>query len=300
MLRPVTKPEESGFIEFNKVSRYSSGEGICFVYDATIKRSRADKPFITLHMRDINGTTIPGYVFDLRSPLFAGGEVTKVKNNLVLVEWDENYLPQFGLTFILRKVSVVTSPSVETLSKFRGTVPDLDSKMGAMKSYFEEILGMPTTMPLSVKTSSYSDYSQGRVGGLCEHYYRMLSIVRAQNHLRPTEYKQLAATFLVFILSHSNYTKAKEDGRDSIELVSSLTQRVSAIASALEMGPGCNELIHMFFGYTPKDIYVRTISQISNTVKQIDSEFALYQTIPLTQEGNAGYGTIRRYQIEKE
>ena len=300
MLKPVQSQQNSKYVEFNKISRYSSGEGICFVYNAVMKRTQAGKPFITLHLRDINGATVPGYVFDLQSPLFAGGEVTKVKNNLVLIEWDENYLQQVGLTLILRKVSVVTSPAVDIIERFRGGVPEVNLKMEKLQNFFREVLGMNTTLPLSVKNASYAEYSQGKVGGLCEHYYRMLSFVRSSDYLRPEEYKQLTATFLLYILVHSNYISAKESGRDSIELVSSLTQKVSSISSVLDMGSGCTELIHMFFGYTPKDVYVRAISQISKTVKQVDDEFALYHTIPLTQEGNAGYGTIRRYRIETE
>ncbi len=72
--------------------------------------------------------------------------------------------------------------------------------------------------------------------------------------------------------------------------------QVSGLASQLSVGSAAMELVHMFFGYTPKDIFVKTIANIGDFVQRIDKEFVLYSTIPVHQEGDAGYGAIRRYK----
>lgn len=298
MLEKIPSQDAGRYMNFSGISRYSTGTGLCYVYNAVMKRTKAEKPFITLYLRDINGDVIPGYVFDLQSPLMAGGEVTNVIGKIVKLDWEENYLPNVGLTIIVTRASVMLDAGPQDYARFRGTIEDLDSKRQDLEEYFMRGFAIKAAFPMFLGSWSSGEYCQGRVGGLLEHYWRMSQMLKSLEGLSPEERKQTAATFLLYIFVHSNYVRAHDKGQDDIQLVTSLTDKVSSLAKQMGVGAGSLEVVHMFFGYEPKDIYVRTVAAVSDMVRRFDKEFCLYHTIPLTQEGNAGYGTIRRYQVE--
>lgn len=300
MLERVETKTSGRFMNFNAITRYSNGTGLCYVYNTVMRATKAGKPFITLYLRDVKGNSIPGYVFDLKSPLVAGGEAAKVMDKIVQVDWQENYLRGIGLTLILDSVSIVESATADDYAMFRGVIEGLGGKLEELKQYFYKQLNMTVALPVVIETVSSADYSSGMQGGLLEHYWKMASMLSGLHGLTDKERYKLSCSFLLYILVHSNYIRAQEQGMDNIELVTSLTEKVSNLSRKLEVGAGALELVHMFFGYEPKDIYVRTVANISDTVQRIEKEFALYHTIPLEQEGNAGYGKIRRYQLEEE
>lgn len=300
MLERVETKTSGRFMNFNAITRYSNGTGLCYVYNTVMRATKAGKPFITLYLRDVKGNSIPGYVFDLKSPLVAGGEAAKVMDKIVQVDWQENYLRGIGLTLILDSVSIVESATADDYAMFRGVIEGLGGKLEELKQYFYKQLNMTVALPVVIETVSSADYSSGMQGGLLEHYWKMASMLSGLHGLTDKEKYKLSCSFLLYILVHSNYIRAQEQGMDNIELVTSLTEKVSNLSRKLEVGAGALELVHMFFGYEPKDIYVRTVANISDTVQRIEKEFALYHTIPLEQEGNAGYGKIRRYQLEEE
>ena len=289
---------DPSFVVFSNIVKDTRGKGICFVYNARMKTSRMGKPFATLYLRDAQGVCVPGYVFDLASPLVAGGELANAINKIVEIEWQENYLPGVGLTLILDKVSIVHDAPTSVVSKFNGAVEDVDKKVSAITSYLSEVLDRPVNLSWRIPTMVAEEYCQGRVGGLAEHYYRMTNVLRGMTHFTEQETYNLVATFLLYISAHSVCVRAKAEGTDNIALASKLVANSSKLAEQLGVGTGALEVVHMFFGYEPKDIYVRTIVAVSEMVHRFDKEFNLYHTIPLEQEGDAGYGKIRRYKIE--
>lgn len=286
------------YMDFSSIQRFSSGTGLCFVYNAVLKSTKAGNPFVTLYLRDTKGQTIPGYIFDLKNPLLAGAEATKVIGSIVQITWQENYLNKVGLTVIIDKCEVAKDVGPEEYSKFTGAIPGLQEKLTSLQDMFVQVLGVRAYLPKAVEVQAVPEYAGGRVGGLGDFYYRVSKQLEAQKDAYTEEdYKQLIATFLLYILAHSNYVTAKSEAADDIRLVTSLTDKVSKMSGTLGLSEGALELIHMFFGYTPKDIYVRTVVTVADMVKRVEDEFSLYKTIPLTQEGNAGYGIIKRYKI---
>lgn len=297
MLEKVPEKNNVGFMNFSSVSRYDTGTGMCYVYNVLLKQTKQGKPFITLYLRDIMGNSVPGYIFDLASPLFAGKEAVQVQNKIVQIDWQENYLKGVGLTFILDKVCIVSNASDADYAKFQGTVENLQQKKTEIIDYVSKNLRVAITLPMSIETYSSPDYAQGRQGGLLEHYWKMSKMLNGLS-FSVEEQRRLAGTFAIFVLAHSSYIAAKDNDSDEISLTVALTKRITSLSEGLKLGPAALEVVHMFFGYHPKDIYVRTVSSISDTVLRVDKEFSLYHTIPLSQEGDAGYGKIRRYQIE--
>lgn len=300
MLEKVQSNAKPQYVVFSNINRYQTGSGLCYCYNARMKHTKSGKPFVTLYLRDINGATVPGYVFDLKSPLHAGGEAAKVINKVVKIDWQENYLQGIGLTLILNGVYVVEDISIEEQSKFRGIILDIEQKADELKKFFYDTLKIGVDIPLHIKNTSALDYSQGKVGGLLEHYWRMYKMLTSLQGLSELEFKRLCSMFVVYILTHSVYTRAAEEESADIHLFRSLSDKVSLFAQQLNLGEEVFELVQIFYDYEPKDIYVRTVVHISETVKRIDKEFALYHTIPLKQEGDAGYGKIQRYCIEEE
>lgn len=298
MLEKVPEPNTTQFMDFGSITKYSSGTGRCYVYNVVLKKTKQGKPFVTLYLRDIRGNSIPAYVFDLASPLFAGKEAVQILNKIVQIDWDENYLNGIGLTLILTKVSVVNDATDADYALFQGVVSDLDRKKADITKYISDILQVSVTLPLSIETYASADYANGRQGGLLEHYWKMSKMLRNLEGLQEEERRRLAGTFALYVVAHSSYISAKDKGGDDISLTVALTKRITSLSGSLVLGAAALEVVHMFFGYTPKDIYVRTVSAISDLVSRINNEFSVYHTIPLEQEGDAGYGKIRRYQID--
>jgi len=298
MLKPV-REHDASYMHFADISRYAEGVGRCFCYSAQIKRTKAGKPFVTLHLRDVDGATLPGYIFDLASPLLAGKESLAVVGQIVEITWNENYLEKLGMTVTIDKVFVVTDVSPSDRALFCGAVDNLEDKRNALQQFFVRELNCNVTFPPQVATYSSPDYVQGRVGGLYEHYYRMYKILDSCGVRDGEMRSDLVATFVIYIYVHSAYTRANDSGEADINLVNTMMSQVSGLAAKLNVGDSAMELVHMFFGYEPKGIHVRTVSAVADLVQRLDKEFALYKTIPLMQEGNAGYGAIKRYKVEK-
>lgn len=302
MLEKVNDNVTGNYINFGNIGPDSHGQGLCYVYNAVAKKTKSGKPFVTLYLRDICGNVIPGYIFDMQSPLQAGAEMVKVVNNIVCIDWQENYLRHLGLTVIVDKLSLVMNPSYEDLAQFCGAVPGVTAKRMHIEETISEWLGFKVTVPQVIETYSSLDFSQGKVGGLCQHYWQMCEMLCgiANSGMRTKdECRRLFATFALYILAHSTYIRAHEAGDDGIELVMNLTEKLTKLSSRLKLGPGAMEIVNMFFGYVPRDIYVRTIVSISEMILKTNKEFAVYRTIPLQQEGDAGYGKLRRYVLEE-
>ena len=300
MLKPVRDDSVDGYIHFSDVGRNSFGEGICYVYGATSRNTKYGKPFVTLFLRDVDGNSLSGYIFDMDSPLQSGVEVKQIQNQIVLLKWRENYIYNRGLSLMVESVKAFTNPTDEMVKKFRGTVENIDEKVASLEKFFFDVLKKTATIPWTISHSSSLQYEQGKVGGLLEHYCRMKKIIEVYDYLPVKEYRCLVATFLYYLTVHSTYIEASDRGEESIQLVTTLTSVVTKLSNALGTGIGGLEIVNMFFGYTPKDIYVRTVKEIADSVNRVNKEFQTYHTLPLSQEGDAGYGTIRRYIIEKD
>lgn len=300
MLEPVRSGESSRkYLRFSSIKEYDYGEGLCFVYNAVFKNTKAGKPFVTLYLRDIDGNTVPGYIFDLDDPILMGRDGKEVIGKIVLVDWRENYLKQIGMTVVIKSVSILTNPTQEQRELFYGKVIDGDAKCDEINQFFIKTLSVSFTFPVRMKTLAVPEYAHGSVGGLTDHYYKMYRYIKQMDDMAPKQYANLVATFALYIFAHTGYTVAVSEGRDDISLVTSLTKRVETYSSALKVSEGALELVQMFFGYEPKDIYVRTISAIDGLIRRVDKEFEMYASIPLGYEGDAGYGTIRRYKVEE-
>ena len=298
MLRQVGSSPSKDFINFGAITPNSNGKGIAYCYNAVIKKTQAGKPFVTLHLRDTNGVTVPGYYFDLAQPLLAGKEVTAAIGMPLMIDWQENYLRNVGLTLLVDRASIVTDLSANELGLFTGSIEGLDKKMEELSAFFKKELNLNTAIPFWVTTYNSIDHCQGRVGGLCEHYWRIMNILKSMSYLDKRLYSKLVATFLIYIFVHANHTRLAEAGKADIAAVALLTDHVNKLNATLHLGPGVLELVHSFFGYKATDIYVRTVLSMAEQVCKVDKEFALYATIPVQQEGDAGYGKIRRYEVE--
>ena len=81
---------ELGFLNVSTISKDNIGTGICYVYGGVLKNTQAGAPFVTLFLRDINGVSIPGYIFNLESPLVAGKELNNVIGKVVKIDWRDH------------------------------------------------------------------------------------------------------------------------------------------------------------------------------------------------------------------
>lgn len=299
MLEKVGNSKVENALIFRNIGPDSSGTGLCYVVDGQHKMSRRNKPFITLYLRDIEGAVIPGYIFDVDDFKRAGIDLTQTINSVVQITYEENYLPRYGLSVRLTKVSVVVDPPIDMLRAYTGSVDDVRKRYDDLMALLSKELSMGVTIPYSVCTMHHLDYADGKTGGLALHYWEMGQVLSMRAHrFNQQERRQLFGVFVLFIFAHSNYLAAEAKGSADIQLVTQLTAMISQYMKGLRVNSGAIEVVHMFFGYQPKDIYVRLIAQVSEELVRAGKEINLWRTLPTTREGNAGYGTIRRYADE--
>lgn len=283
-------------ITFRDIEPDSMGEGIAYVRNGIHKFTKTDKPFITLFLQDVEGAVIPAYIFDVDNFRAAGLELTKVIHGLVKVRYKENYLPKYGLTLILDKVEFISDPPASLLATYIGSAQEAKDKYEKLSKGLSKALGLQVTIPFTICSVFNGEYGQGEIGGLAIHYwdvFQALQIYAAK--FSEQEQKQLWSTFALFLYAHHNFLRADDAGEADISLVTQLTAMIQQYMHKLPVGDGAVEIVHVLFGYEPKDIFVRLIMQVSRNIVQATKEISLYKTLPDSREGNAGYGTIRRY-----
>ena len=304
MLEKVDKsPDVSGdgvrLLQVSSIHPDSTFECYAYVRGGRHKFTKADKPFITLYLQDKDGVVIPGYVFDVQNFKNAGLELTKVIHSIVKVTVAENYLPKLGMSVIINKCAIVTSPPPAMWTTFVGQVGNIDTVFQGIKTKLAEHLGLRINFPYTMCKSSYLDYYQGKVGGQCLHYSNMLKTLEVWSEgMTEAEARQLYVTFVLYVFVHNSYIAAVEAGEDDIQLIGALPESVSKHMEALEAGAGASEVIHLFFGYEPKDVFVRMVHEASKANMRVMEELSVYRSLPISREGDAGYGTIKRYPEE--
>lgn len=282
-------------IVFREIQPNSVSSGICYVRDGEHRFTKADKPFIKLYLQDTTGFIIPGYIFDV-DRYSSGIDLTNVIRSVVKINYKENFLANYGLTVIIDKIDVVVNPDSGLLDIYVGTIQEAKSKYDLLLEGISNKLGLKVAIPYDICSTSYIDYSQGKIGGLSIHYWDMFRMLEVYaDKFDDNECAQLWGTFLLYIFTHSNFLKAQSKGKNDITLVSALTSHLQKYSSQLEVSEGIIELVHIFFGYEPKDLFVRLVKNVSEQIVRANKEFNLYETLPITREGNAGYGPVRKY-----
>lgn len=290
---------ETPLLNVSKIHPDTTFECYAYVRGGQHKFTRADKPFITLYLQDEVNVVIPGYVFDLHNFKAAGLELTKVIHSIVKLKVTENYHPRFGMSVVIDSVSIVTNPTPELVKAFVGSIGDVNQLYQELLDGIREHTGIRVSLPYTICTSSLMDFYAGSVGGQCKHYRNMLRTLEVwAEDMTAEEAKQLFATFVLYVFVHNNYVVAVESGDDDIRLVNTLTASVSKYMQTLKAGAGAIEVIHLFFGYEPKDLFVRTVHQASELNLRMMKELGAFRALPLSREGDAGYGTIKRYGSE--
>lgn len=300
MLEKVYKGDTNSpapHLHFRNITADSSGVGICYVRSGAHKFTRTDKPFIVLNLQDSDNVCIPGYIFDVENFKLAGLELTMVQHSLVKIYYKENYLPRYGLTVIVDKLEKIASPTTEMLGKYVGSAEKAKERFELLVSGLSSKLGIKLTLPFTICTMSHIDFEQGEIGGLVVHYWDMFRLIDVySSRFSEEDQRRLWGTFVLYVFAHSNYLNAESKDEADISLVSSLTAMLQNYVQKLKVGAGALEVVHILFGYQPKDIFVRLIVQASEDVTRASRETNLYKTLPDTREGNAGYGVIRRYR----
>lgn len=269
---------------------------IAYVQGGQHKFTRADKPFITLYLKDDEGVVIPGYIFEVANFKSAGLELTKVIHSFVLATVTENYHPRFGMSVLVNKLSMIMDPTPLLAKAFLGEVRDQQQCYQKLMECITGALGIRISVPYTICTTSYMDFYQGRVGGQCQHYQDMFDVLKVwSDSMNEEEKHQLFATFVLYVFVHNNYLSAREQGNDDVRLINTLASAIEKHMVALKAGDGVSEVIHLFFGYEPKDLFVRMVHQASLVCQRAMNELATYRSLPISREGDAGYGTIKRY-----
>lgn len=283
-------------LQVSSIHPDSTFECLAYVRGGRHKFTKVGKPFITLYLQDQDDVVIPGYIFDLKDLKAAGIELTKVIGSVAKIKATENYLPRFGMSVIIDSIYIVSNPDTATLRAFVGEVDSIANKYETLLLALQKHLGIKVSLPYAICTSSLMDYYNGKLGGQCLHYTNMLHVLEVwANSMTEEEARQLFITFVLYIFVHNNYVTAVESGDDDIALVKTLTDSVSKYMKTLKAGDGAIEVIHLFFGYTPKDLFVRLVHQASEINVRMMKELSTFRALPTSREGDAGYGVIKRY-----
>lgn len=290
----TSRPRNS--LVFRNITTDAAGTGICYVTGGQTRVSRINKPFVVLYLQDVEGAVIPGYIFEVDNFKASGLDLTKITHSLVQVTYQENYSPRYGLSIILKDVQWIQNPPMDLLTAYVGQVDNTAQLFQRLSAAVDKKLGMSVTLPFTITNIYHPDYNQGRAGGVLKHYWDVFHMLQAiEGDFSPEQQVQLYSTFILYIFAHSNYLTAESKEEADINLITRLTASVSKYIEKLQMGKGALEIVHIFFGYEPKDIYVRLITYAASSVRRMNAEVNMWKTLPDSREGNAGYGTIKRY-----
>ena len=285
------------YIQFNSIGRYASGTGLMFVHDGLVKRSRAsDKPFVRLKVSDCNGDTCTAFAFNVGDAVECGEQLNRIKGHIIQAYWEENFLDTMGLTLRISKIFRVEE-TPQMLSLFVGSMHGVMDALSEFKQSLSSKVGMSVAMPAGLADTSYPDICDGKVGGLVYFYQSVFeSLVALDPLLRPEERATLYKTFTLYIFAHSAYMQAKDGGTDNILFLSALNNRVATLSSKLELSKSAAEIATSFFGYSPKDVFIRTILRCADSVYTAHKEFSIWRTLPAMQPVHTKDGELMRYE----
>ena len=297
MLQQVKKYNDAStvYIHFNDIQPGTHSGGVCFVQSGKHRYTKYGKPYISLVLQDVDGNVIPGYIFDLADFNAAGVDLTATERRVVLIQYMENFLSKYGMTVIVDKLAVIEDATPEQYGLFVGSCENANKVLDELMQRMSDKLGIKVTIPYTSCTLSHEDYAHGAVGGLVFFYRDLLNLIEVyQGQLTDSEMKSLYGTFLVYLFVHSNVIENSLRGTDNIQMVARLFNSMPNYIKALGLTSGVMEVVTLFQGVTPKDLFVRIIKDLSDNLVRLNKMISVYRTLPDTREGDA-YGTIKKY-----
>ena len=283
------------YLNISKLKIGNFGSAVAYVYDGKSKTAKNDSPYFLLYLKDINGVTIPGFVFNIIDHIKDGRTLTNIKGKFITFEYYCDSWGSNGISLQLTALNLVQSPDTSLISTFIGSLPDVDKYLKDLTNTLSKEYGNPIQLPEISLKMSYIDFCDGRVGGLVYQYIIMLYQLQTYKLIySDSEYKDLIETFIVFISCHLDYL---ENGCEAdIALLSRMTTKIKILTERLSATSTREEIVQYFNGYKPRDIAVRTVLHHFESVQKTIKEVYLNRTLPLTVTGDAGYGVIKRYK----
>lgn len=278
--------DANGLMHFDRIGRYVYGTGFCYVRDGAIKRTKADKPYVVLYLADPDGMVLPGYLFDIEDNLQFGTDLSNVIGHVVQVKWEENFLKGSRLTLRLFEVQLATNVQPDILSMFVGTVEDTNRKIDEILAWYREVTGHTLTFPYHVHTLSTMEYSEGKVGGLAEHYYQLHLMIKAYREcMSQDSYRKLVNACIIYMVVHTYYVQAKSKGEADINLVTELVSIVRKVYGRILTTEGIYEVAHILVGYEPKDLFVKIVYDLSETLRRHQQAISVWRSLPDSTDG---------------
>lgn len=291
----ITKIADNPCLNIAELRMGSFGHSIAYVFDGKNKTAKNSAPYFLLYLKDINGTIIPGFVFNVIDYIKEGKTLTSIKGKMIVFDFYCDSWSNNGLSLQLTSLSLVESPDPTLISKFIGTLPDVDKYLKELTDTLIEESGIEIKLPELTLKRSYMDFCDGRVGGLIYHYLMMLQQLKTYKMIyTEREYKDIMETFIVFLSCHLDYLSNECEA--DIALLTRMTAKIKNLSDRLNATSTVEEIVQYFNGYTPKDIAVRTVLHHFESVQKVTKELYLNRTLPLTVCGDAGYGTIKKYK----
>ena len=291
----ITKMTDTQCLNISDLSIGSFGHSIAYVYDGKNKTAKNSAPYFLLYLKDINGTIIPGFVFNVIDHIKEGRNLTAIKGKLVTFEYYCDSWSDNGISLQLTSLALVQSPDYTLISKFIGNLPNVDELLQELTDTLIEESGIAIQLPAFSLKKSYIDFCDGRVCCLVYHYLMMLQQLKTYKIIySESEYKNIMETFIVFLSCHLDYLS--NDCEADIALLMRMTEKIKTLSDRLNATSTVEEIVQYFNGYVPKDIAVRTVIHHFESVQKITKELYLNRTLPLTVCGDAGYGIIKRYK----
>lgn len=295
----MTEEEFQGFnyLDISKIESGTIGKAIAYALDTQGSISKTERPFYKIFLKDCKGNGVYGYIFDVENYIQQGIVLSQVKGKFVYIEYTENYLSNFGLTLSLHRLSLITNPQLLDQVNFIGKIPDYENLFKSLKLDLENILEKQIDLSYLMTCKSYPNFCDGRIGGLILHYFLVLKQLTSYKLLlSEVEFYNLISCFTIFIQVHV-YT-LNNSGNLDIDNIIALTKTVSNLLQVLNCSCRAEEIIHYFFGYSPKDFFVRLVISQFQAVSKTTTEFNAYSKLPINQEVNISSGVLKRYSQE--
>lgn len=288
------KGNNVGLLDISSLNTKPYGEAIAYVIGGKYKTAVNGQPFYILYLKDCNGESITGFKFNVADYIKDGLSLTKIKNKFVKISYYDNCSEGFTRSLVIETLYLITNQSEIDADKFIGTTPGnlamCDEILETLTGIFKKKVAL-SKITMMVR---HYDYCGGKSGGVIYHHYLTLKhLLTYKDILEEAEFKELIHAFAVFLSLHLDYVTIGEDFDPSY--VSSQLKFEKKMESTFNYQCKAEEFIYYFSGVVPRDYYVRTVTSAFETVKKTLAELHINRITPITQTGDAGYGTIKRY-----
>lgn len=199
----LVKVEDSKYLDYSKLDYKNEKESIAYLIDAKIGNSEKVGTFFTFYLRDVNGFTIVGRMFDVSHFSKQGYVLSAFKRKPVILKHTSqvfNGSPSLIIT------SIDFYKGEFEYDKFLGAINTSQEDLDYCQQTLERVVGDSSlTFPSSWITDSYIDVCSGRSGGVAKLGATVLRSLSNFENTPGVDFKELVICTWATLTAYAKY-----------------------------------------------------------------------------------------------